>query len=235
MKKVIIGLLFLASGLNLLAVGCLAPEPEPLATSVPFATTRVAPPAATASAQAIATRAALVATRVAEATAGSGLGTPALATTAPASSLVGSVTETPAPDVSPVRSVTETVVPEISPTVAVPAPTRMAAPTTVSAPLPADPLPSIPPVFSNLTPTPNTTVKAGPTVIAANLCSTSPITELNVLLDGNRLDVEIMGPGQAQQSFFVERELGPGTHTIKVTARNAAGGSCEAKWSFTSR
>jgi hypothetical protein len=88
--------------------------------------------------------------------------------------------------------------------------------------------------ITNLTPAPNSTIQAGvETTIAANITSDTPITNITVFLDGQRIDVEVLGPSEFQQSFFTGRILAAGTHTVRVTAANQAGETAEANWSFT--
>lgn len=89
-------------------------------------------------------------------------------------------------------------------------------------------------VFTNLTPAPNSTVPAGePTVIAANIDSTSAITSIEVALDGQRIDVEVLGPSEFIQSFFTSPDLSTGPHTVMLTVTNADGATLDTTWTFT--
>jgi hypothetical protein len=70
------------------------------------------------------------------------------------------------------------------------------------------------------------------TTIAAIVRSDEPLREIMVFLNGQRIDVEIMGPSERQQSIFTAPSLPAGQHTVRVVALDAGGDRNETSWSF---
>ncbi len=88
--------------------------------------------------------------------------------------------------------------------------------------------------IANLTPAPNSTIQAGvETTIAANINSDTPVTQIQMFLDGQSTSFESGGPSANLVSIFTGRVLSAGSHTVRVTATNSAGERADVSWSFT--
>ncbi|MHB1131185.1 MAG: Ig-like domain-containing protein [Chloroflexota bacterium] len=104
---------------------------------------------------------------------------------------------------------------------------------TALAPTPTPEVPVVKPTISRLTPTPDSSVRAGREVtIAANVVSDEAITGIEVYLNGQPIDVEIGGQSESRQAFFTGRTLAAGNHKVRVVARDSGGQATDVSWSF---
>ncbi|MCC6173772.1 MAG: hypothetical protein IT305_00580 [Chloroflexi bacterium] len=113
-----------------------------------------------------------------------------------------------------------------------PSPSAAASPSPSAAASPV-PSPGLYPVITSIQPSPGSSLPPGGVLIGARVTATSDLVDVVAFLDGEPLQIELGETSARIKAFSLVRDLNPGSHEVRVQARDDQGQLGGYRWQFT--
>lgn len=93
--------------------------------------------------------------------------------------------------------------------------------------------PGVYPIVSNIQPAPGSAVPPGEVVIGARVAGASALVDVLAFVDGEPFQPGVVSSASRSIVFSVVRDLGVGSHEVRIQARDDRGHTGGYRWQFT--